>query len=100
MLNYPILLAIIMSGVTAYGQGVIVNPDGTHSTVHGSGNSGIIVNPNGTHTTIHGSDVDPAIINSTRNHSLIPDSGDTNQDRKQRIKRNKRRRTLPDQELN
>jgi metallo-beta-lactamase class B len=42
---------------------VIVNPDGTHSTVHGN----VIVNPNGTHSTVHGN----VIVNPDGTHSTV-----------------------------
>jgi predicted aconitase with swiveling domain len=59
-----ILLAAlaVMSAISANAQ-VIVNPDGTHSTVHGK----VIVNPDGTHSTVHGK----VIVNPDGTHSTV-----------------------------
>ena len=62
---------------TGNGNGVIINSNGTHSTMHTTGNgSGIIVNPNGTHATFHstGSHV-KTIVNPNGTHSTLLSAG-------------------------
>lgn len=62
MNRLPLFFTLILTAGMASGQ-VVVNPDGTHSTVVGS----VIVNPNGTHSTIHGS----VVVNPNGTHSTI-----------------------------
>jgi hypothetical protein len=57
-----LLLAAIIIAFGSYAQ-VIVNPDGTHSVVHGD----VVVNPNGTHSVIHGN----VVVNPNGTHSVI-----------------------------
>jgi len=63
--NMKILLMIccIVFVTDVVGQTVVVNPDGTHSTVHGN----VIVNPDGTHSTVHGN----VIVNPNGTHSTV-----------------------------
>ncbi len=60
----------------SYAQQIIINPDGTHSTVIDNG-GGIktIVNPNGTHSTIIGSGGIKTLVNPNGTHSTIIDHG-------------------------
>lgn len=62
MNRLPLFFTLILTAGMASGQ-IVVNPDGTHSTVVGS----VIVNPNGTHSTIHGS----VVVNPNGTHSTI-----------------------------
>ncbi|WP_192349736.1 hypothetical protein [Algoriphagus sp. Y33] len=48
-----VLLFFAMLSSELYAQSVIVNPDGTHSVVHGHGDSKVMVNPNGTHSILN-----------------------------------------------
>lgn len=66
MIKFQLLFILLVVFTASYGQGVIVNPDGTHSVVTGS----IIVNPNGTHSTIHGS----VVVNPNGTHSILTGS--------------------------
>lgn len=52
-LNMKIRLvsALWSLALAASAQGVVVNPDGTHSHIMNNGNTSVIVNPNGTHST-------------------------------------------------
>lgn len=62
MNRLPLFFTLILTAGMASGQ-VVVNPDGTHSTVVGS----VIVNPDGTHSTVHGS----VVVNPNGTHSTI-----------------------------
>lgn len=57
------LTATIALVVTSVNAQVIVNPDGTHSVVHGN----VVVNPDGTHSPIHGN----VIVNPNGTHSVV-----------------------------
>jgi hypothetical protein len=68
-MNYLLIFILAISTLTIHAQSVVVNSDGTHSTVHGN----VIVNSNGTHSTVH----DNVIVNSNGTHSTIHRSGNT-----------------------
>lgn len=51
--KYCLLLILSLFTLENYGQGIIVNPDGTHSVVTGN----VVVNPDGTHSVINGSTI-------------------------------------------
>lgn len=58
--------------------GIIVNPNGTHSTVINTGaNSSLVVNPNGTHSTVTKSGNISTIVNPNGTHSIAIDHGGT-----------------------
>jgi ribosomal protein S27E len=57
-----ILIFFLFFNICAFAQ-VIVNPDGTHSTVHGK----VIVNSDGTHSTVHGK----VVVNPDATHSTV-----------------------------
>lgn len=61
-----LLLIFSLFSLENYAQGIIVNPDGTHSVVSGS----VVINSNGTHSTISGS----TIINPNGTVSTISGS--------------------------
>lgn len=70
-----LFLAMMSTGLLA--QTIIVNPDGTHSVVHGEGDIKILVNPNGTHSVIMGSGTSQIIVNPDGTHSPIVGNGNT-----------------------
>ncbi len=55
--------AFVLFTAVVYGQGVVVNADGTHSVVVGT----IAINPNGTHSVIHGN----IAVNPDGSHSIV-----------------------------
>jgi hypothetical protein len=58
--------------------GIVVNPNGTHSTVvNTSPNSSVIVNPNGTHSTVIKNGNISTIVNPNGTHSIAIDNGST-----------------------
>jgi CDGSH-type Zn-finger protein len=61
------------SGNTA----VQVNPDGLHSVVHFSGNTGVRVNPDGSHSTIHRNGNSTVVVNPDGTHTVILHNGST-----------------------
>lgn len=71
-LSFPLNMGVIA-------QSVIVNPDGTHSTVHGN----VIVNPDGTHSTVHGN----VIVNPDGTHTIVNNSiwNKSSKDNKKRV---------------
>ncbi|QEC51100.1 hypothetical protein EDD80_101437 [Anseongella ginsenosidimutans] len=58
-----LFMALLALGGTMAQAQVVVNPDGSHSVVHGS----VIINPNGTHSVIHGS----VVVNPDGTHSVL-----------------------------
>ncbi|GHT58950.1 hypothetical protein AGMMS50239_04520 [Bacteroidia bacterium] len=67
-----LMICFIVFVTDVIGQTVIVNSDGTHSTVHGN----VIVNPDGTHSTVHGN----VIVNPDGTHSIVVKNDNTNTD--------------------
>lgn len=67
------LLTVLLT-LTAYiiQAQIVVNPDGSHSVVHGS----VAINPDGTHSVIHGS----VVINPNGTHSILVGSNILNPD--------------------
>jgi hypothetical protein len=63
MIRLNIVFAFLFCAAGAYGQSVIVNPDGTHSVSTGS----VLVNSDGTHSVISGS----VIVNPDGTHSPV-----------------------------
>lgn len=62
--------------ILTYGQGIIVNADGTHSIMINSGNTGIIVNANGTHSTVINSGANiSTVVNPNGTHSTLVNNG-------------------------
>ncbi len=57
------------------GQTIIVNADGTHSTVIDNGAIKTIVNPNGTHSTVIDNGAIKTIVNPNGTHSTVIDNG-------------------------
>jgi hypothetical protein len=59
------VLLLLASSIVASGSyaQIIVNPDGTHSVVHGD----VIVNPDGTHSVRHGN----VIVSPNGRHSTV-----------------------------
>lgn len=70
-----LFFAMLSSGL--YAQSIIVNPDGTHSVVHGHGDNKVIVNPDGTHSVIMGSGSSKIMVNPDGTHSLIIGDGNS-----------------------
>ncbi|MBW3373654.1 hypothetical protein KYK31_06710 [Hymenobacter norwichensis] len=57
---------------------VVVNPDGTHSTVHQGAGTAVIVNSDGTHSTVHNAQsATPVVVNSNGTHTVIHRHNDT-----------------------
>lgn len=56
-----------------------MNPDGTHSTVHGS----VIVNPDGTHSTMHG----PVTVKPDSSQIFLPQNHSDESNRIESLKR-------------
>ncbi|ASK32532.1 hypothetical protein CEY12_21660 [Chryseobacterium sp. T16E-39] len=69
------LLTIALTNAKA--QTIVVNPDGTHSTVIDTGATQTIVNPNGTHSTIVGTGMTKTVVNPDGTHSTLIDNGTT-----------------------
>lgn len=80
-----IVLTVLGGGISQ--AQVVVNPDGSHSVVHGS----VIVNPDGTHSTIHGNVIvnsdgtystihGPVVVNPNGTHSILVGSATSNAD--------------------
>lgn len=65
------VLALGVFALPTLGQQIILNPDGTHSVVHGS----VIVNPNGTHSTIHQASQHTVVVNPNGTHSTMIKTG-------------------------
>lgn len=63
LLRYSFIICFIAITCLVNGQGIVVNPDGTHSVVHGN----IVVNPNGTHSVVHGN----VVVNANGTHSVL-----------------------------
>lgn len=59
-----ILILTVFINAYAVAQSVIVNPDGTHSTVINNGSTSVIVNPDGTHSTLINNENTPVSTNS------------------------------------
>jgi hypothetical protein len=57
------LLISLLTFVSLNGQTVIINPDGTHSTVFDNGGTKTIVNPNGTFSTVFDKGPTKTIVN-------------------------------------
>lgn len=66
MMKFQLLVILLLFFAVTHGQGVIVNPDGTHSVITGS----VIVNPNGTHSILAGS----TLINPNGSTSTVASS--------------------------
>jgi CDGSH-type Zn-finger protein len=58
-------------------QTIIVNLDGTHSTIINNGTTKTIVNPDGTHSTIIDNGTTKTIVNPDGTHSTLIDNGTT-----------------------
>ena len=78
-LNMKIRLvsALWSLALAASAQGVVVNPDGTHSHIMNNGNTSVIVNPNGTHSTVFHNGNTSVIINPSGTHSTAFRNGNT-----------------------
>lgn len=75
-----ILTILILSLLLHYGtfaQTVVVNPNGTHSTVINNGSTSTIVNPDGTHSTLIYNGNISTIVNPNGTHSTIITNGNT-----------------------
>jgi hypothetical protein len=70
-------LAMLSFGLISYAQGVVVNPDGTHSHVINNGSTSIIVNSNGTHSTAFNNGNTSIIVNPNGTHSTAFHNGNT-----------------------
>ena len=70
-----LILITLLTFENLKAQTIIVNPDGTHSTIIGSGSTKTIVNPNGTHSTIIDNGSKKTIVNPNGTHSIIIDNG-------------------------
>lgn len=71
-------LFFVAFSVVSYGQTVIVNPDGTHSTMISTPGAatGIVVNPNGTHSTVINTSTNSSlIVNPNGTHSTVIKNG-------------------------
>ncbi len=74
------LILLILSFVSlriAVSQSIIVNPDGTHSTIFHNGNTSTIVNPNGTHSPVFHNGNISTVVNPNGTHSTIFHNGNT-----------------------
>ena len=74
------LILLILSFVSlriAVSQSIIVNPDGTHSTIFHNGNTSTIVNPNGTHSPVFNNGNISTVVNPNGTHSTIFHNGNT-----------------------
>lgn len=58
-----LLIFFVVFVQAIFSQTVVVNPDGTHSTIHGN----IVVNPNGTHSVLNGN----VVVNPDGSHSIV-----------------------------
>ena len=68
------LILLILSFVSlriAVSQSIIVNPDGTHSTIFHNGNTSTIVNPNGTHSPVFHNGNISTVVNPNGTHRLF-----------------------------
>ena len=72
------LILLILSFVSlriAVSQSIIVNPDGTHSTIFHNGNTSTIVNPNGTHSPVFHNGNISTVVNPNGTQSTIFHNG-------------------------
>ncbi|WP_143061596.1 hypothetical protein [Dyadobacter sp. SG02] len=70
-------MAALIFALNANAQGVVVNPDGTHSHMINNGSTSLIVNSNGTHSTaIHNGNTS-IIVNPNGTHSTAFRNGNT-----------------------
>jgi hypothetical protein len=72
-----LLLTCLLIFFLAKSQTVVVNADGTHSTIIDNGATKTIVNPDGTHTIVINNGVTKTIVNPNGTHSTIIDNGST-----------------------
>nr|WP_295932137.1 hypothetical protein [uncultured Dyadobacter sp.] len=73
------LLTLALLGLTlvTHAQGVVVNPDGTHSHIINNGSTSTIVNANGTHSTAINNGNTSIIVNPNGTHSTAIHNGNT-----------------------
>ncbi|HSF88604.1 MAG TPA: hypothetical protein VLA46_04255 [Saprospiraceae bacterium] len=63
---------MVLLQLPAFGQTILVNPDGTHSVILNSGsNTSVMVNPNGTHTVIFDNGNTQTWVNPDGTHSVM-----------------------------
>lgn len=70
-------LAMLGLALVSRAQGVVVNPDGTHSQIINNGSTSLIVNPNGTHSTAFNNGNTSIIVNPNGTHSTAFHNGNT-----------------------
>lgn len=70
-------LAMLGLALVSRAQGVVVNPDGTHSHIVNNGSTSLIVNPNGTHSTAFNNGNTSIIVNPNGTHSTAFHNGNT-----------------------
>lgn len=71
-----ILICTLFISRSVKAQSVIVNPDGTHSVLMGTGSTQILVNSDGTHSTvIDNGGATKTVVNPNGTHSIIIDNG-------------------------
>lgn len=70
-----LLMALFFSSNYTFSQSVVINPDGTHSVVVGSGSVRTAINSNGTHSTIIGHGTVSTVVNSNGTHSTLLNTG-------------------------
>ena len=74
---FCILALVIAMHFSSGAQSVVVNPDGSHSTVHQHGNTAIIVNPDGTHSTVHRHGNTGVVVGPDGSHTTVIRHGQT-----------------------
>jgi hypothetical protein len=72
-----LILYLTLLSPVLYAQTIVVNPDGTHSVVHGHGATKVVVNPDGTHSTVLGSGDNKTIVKADGTHSQLIGHGNT-----------------------
>lgn len=80
MKRYLLPTLLVLGSLTAaHAQtSVVVNPDGTFSTLEQTGGSAVLINPNGTHSTIPNADSNPTVVvNPDGTHSTLHRHGGT-----------------------